>query len=61
MCILRTGRRIVTATYYINRHQDIQEIMGHADISTTMDVYAEATQEKKKESMTSLQSALLVR
>lgn len=39
----------------------IQEIMGHADISTTMDVYAEATQEKKKESMTSLQSALLVR
>ena len=39
----------------------IQEIMGHADISTTMDLYAEATQEKKKESMTSLQSALLVR
>ena len=39
----------------------IQEIMGHEDISTTMDVYAEATQEKKKESMTSLQSALLVR
>ena len=39
----------------------IQEIMGHADISTTMDVYAEATQEKKKESMASLQSALLVR
>ena len=39
----------------------IQEIMGHADISTTMDVYAEAAQEKKKESMTSLQSALLVR
>lgn len=39
----------------------IQEIMGHADISTTMDVYAEATQEKKKASMTALQSALLVR
>ena len=39
----------------------IQEIMGQADSSTTMDVYAEATQEKKKESMTSLQSALLVR
>ena len=31
----------------------IQEIMGHADISTTMDVYAEATQEKKKESIAS--------
>lgn len=27
----------------------IQEIMGHSDISTTMDIYAEATQEKKKE------------
>lgn len=39
----------------------IQEIMGHADITTTMDVYAEATQEKKKASMTALQSALLVR
>lgn len=39
----------------------IQEIMGHADIFTTMDVYAEATQEKKKASMTALQSALLVR
>lgn len=39
----------------------IQEIMGHADISTTMDVYAEATQEKKKASMTALQSALLIR
>ena len=35
--------------------------MGHADITTTMDVYAEATQEKKKGSMTALQSALLVR
>lgn len=39
----------------------IQEIMGHADITTTMDVYAEATQEKKKASMTALQSALLAR
>lgn len=25
----------------------IQDIMRHADISTTMDIYAEATQEKK--------------
>ena len=28
----------------------IQEIMGHSDISTTMDVYNEATRDKKKES-----------
>lgn len=28
----------------------IQEIMGHADIETTMNIYAEATKEKKKES-----------
>ena len=27
----------------------IQEIMGHSDISTTMDIYAEATDEKKYE------------
>lgn len=25
------------------------DIMGHADISTTMDIYAECTKEKKKE------------
>ena len=34
----------------------IQEIMGHADITTTMDVYR-----KSKASMTAFQSALLVR
>lgn len=27
----------------------IQEIMGHSDISTTMNIYAEATEDKKKE------------
>ena len=28
----------------------IQSVMGHKDIKTTMDVYAEATEEKKQES-----------
>ena len=28
----------------------IQSIMGHKDIKTTMDIYAEATEEKKQES-----------
>ena len=32
----------------------IQTVMGHADISTTMDVYAECTNEKKKESFDNL-------
>lgn len=33
----------------------IQEIMGHADITTTMDIYNEATLEKKVECFTNLQ------
>ena len=32
----------------------IQSIMGHADIQTTMDIYAEATEEKKTESIQEL-------
>jgi len=36
----------------------IQEIMGHADITTTMDIYAEATQEKKQEVMANLQGKI---
>lgn len=32
----------------------IQSVMGHADITTTMDIYAEATEEKKQEIMASL-------
>ena len=33
----------------------IQEIMGHADIQTTLDIYAEATNEVKHEAIKSLQ------
>lgn len=36
----------------------IHDIMGHADISTTMDIYAEATQEKKQEVMANLQGKI---
>ena len=38
----------------------IQSLMGHADISTTMDVYAEATGEKKQEIMANLQGKIIL-
>ena len=38
----------------------IQEIMGHADITTTMDIYNEATKEKKKESFAGLEGKIKV-
>ena len=36
----------------------IQSVMGHKDISTTMDIYAEATEEKKQEIMANLQGKI---
>ena len=38
----------------------IQEIMGHADISTTMNIYAEATESKKKESFENLEGKIKI-
>lgn len=38
----------------------IQSIMGHSDITTTMDVYAEATQEKKQEIVANLQGKIII-
>ncbi len=38
----------------------IQEIMGHSDISTTMNIYAEATEGKKKESFENLQGKIKI-
>lgn len=38
----------------------IQEIMGHANISTTMDVYNEATKEQKKASFTNLEGKIMI-
>lgn len=38
----------------------VQEIMGHADISTTMNVYNEATLDKKMESFKSLEGKIKV-
>lgn len=38
----------------------IQEIMGHADITTTMDVYNEATQAKKIESFANLEGKIKI-
>lgn len=39
----------------------IQEIMGHADISTTMNIYAEATESKKKESIQNMEGKIVIR
>ena len=38
----------------------IQEIMGHADIGTTMNIYAEATEQKKKESFSNLKGKIKI-
>ena len=38
----------------------IQEIMGHSDISATMDVYNEATRDKKKESFAGLEGKMKI-
>ncbi|MDF2872046.1 MAG: site-specific integrase [Anaerocolumna sp.] len=39
----------------------IQSVMGHADISTTMDIYAEATAEKKQEVFAGLQNKIIIK
>lgn len=38
----------------------IQEIMGHADISTTMNIYAEATESKKREVFNNLEGRIKI-
>ena len=38
----------------------IMDIMGHADISTTMDIYAECTKEKKKQVMTNIEGCIIL-
>ena len=38
----------------------IQEIMGHSDISTTMNIYAEATESKKRESFENLDGKIKI-
>lgn len=37
------------------------DIMGHADISTTMDIYAKCTKEKKKEVMTNIEGCIITK
>ncbi len=38
----------------------IQEIMGHSDISTTMNIYAEATEDKKREAFVNLEGKIKI-
>ena len=44
-----------------NQLKVIQEIMGHADITTTMDIYNEATKDKKIESFAGLEGKIKIR
>ena len=39
----------------------IMDIMGHADISTIMDIYAECTGEKKQQVMTNLDGCIIIK
>ncbi len=39
----------------------IQTIMGHADIQTTMDIYADCTEEKKQEVVANLNGKIIIR
>ena len=39
----------------------IQTIMGHKDIQTTLDVYTDATEEKKKEVIYNMENKILIR
>ncbi len=43
-----------------NNLKVIQKIMGHSNISTTMDIYNEATQAKKKEAISNLEGKLKI-
>jgi len=38
----------------------IQSIMGHKDIQTTMDIYADCTDEKKKEVLSNMEDKIFV-
>ena len=37
----------------------IQDVMGHSDFKTTMDIYAEATEAKKKASFANMEGKIL--
>ena len=49
-------RVIISDTHFAPDLKVIQSIMGHANIETTMDIYAEATDVKKKEAIKALEN-----
>ena len=38
----------------------IQSVMGHAEISTTLNIYADATEDKKKEVMANMEGKIII-
>ena len=53
------SRRITCGTLFAQGFAKTkQSVMGHKDIQTTMDVYAEATEQKKQESFERLAAKL---
>ena len=44
----------------LNDLKIIQEIMGHSDITTTMNIYNEATKERKQESFARLEGKIKI-
>ena len=53
-------RKYVKSPKEIDNIKVIQEIMGHADIETTMNIYAEATKEKKMASFAQLDGKIKI-
>ena len=61
---LRTGESQRKDRRYCENESNlkvIQSVMGHSDIQTTMDIYAECTQEKKDEVFANLNGKIMIK
>lgn len=52
--------RMTAIACFIDMFKMIQEIMGHADISTTLDVYTDLTRAKKVEAFEELEGKIKI-
>ena len=70
---MMSGKLDVVAAYLTHRHtfctrfcenesnvKIIQSVMGHAEISTTLNIYADATEDKKKEVMANMEGKIII-